>query len=290
MKLKRIYVELTNVCGLQCSFCPSLTLAPGKMEPGDFDKLIVQSKAYTREVACHVMGDPLTLPNLPEYLDIIARHGLRALLTTSGYYLKKHSFDTLFHPAVKQINISLNSYNKNDSAITLGQYMAPIAALCREKLARGSEIFVNLRLWNLNESCSDRDYNESVFAYLSEQFGTVISSEAIYTQRPRSLRLENKILLHFDDYFEWPSLANPVYGDGTCHGLGSHIGVLSDGRVVPCCLDGQGVMELGNIHDASLSEILHTPRAEAIREGFKKGKAVEELCQRCSYKIRFGES
>jgi len=93
--------------------------------------------------------------------------------------------------------------------------------------------------------------------------------------------------MHFDTYFEWPSLNNPVYGDGTCQGLQSHIGILADGRVVPCCLDGDGIMTLGNLHERSLDEILHDERTVRIVNGFKEGKAVEELCQKCSYKERF---
>lgn len=287
MKFKRIYIELTNVCGLHCSFCPSLQAVPQSMDLDFFDSVIAQCSHYTKEIACHVMGDPLTLPNLDSYLDILHRYGMKALLTTSGYYLKKHSIHTLLHPAVKQINISLNSYNKNDSAITLEQYLTPILNLCQEKLKQERDIFINLRLWNLDENISERSFNEQVFEQLSRAFEIEIDSNEIYTHRPKSLRLERKILLHFDDYFEWPSLQNPLYGDGRCHGLSSHIAILSNGNVAPCCLDGECIIELGDLHIHSLESILHSPRATAMRVGFQNAKAVEELCQRCSYKDRF---
>jgi radical SAM protein with 4Fe4S-binding SPASM domain len=257
------------------------------MELENFESLIVEAKSYTKEIVCHVMGDPLTLPNLTEYLDIIKGHGLKALITTSGYFLKKHPYPTLFHPAIKQLNISLNSYNKNDTALSMEQYLAPILALCHEKLQHNVESFINLRLWNLDEKLSEKGFNEQVFAHLSEAFGVVLDTQRLSREPPRSVRLAPKILLHFDTYFEWPSLSNPIYGDGTCHGLSSHIGVLSDGRVVPCCLDGKGVMELGNLSQNPLGEILNLPMAQEIREGFKHGKALHELCQKCSYKMRF---
>ena len=123
MKFYRIYIELTNVCGLSCSFCPTKELPSKEMELHFFESVIEQAKAYTNEIACHVVGDPLTLSNLDAYLDIIDKHGLKAMLTTSGYFLKKQSFETLFHPCVKQINISLNSFNKNDTSITFEQYI-----------------------------------------------------------------------------------------------------------------------------------------------------------------------
>jgi radical SAM protein with 4Fe4S-binding SPASM domain len=289
VKFYRIYVELTNVCGLACSFCPTKSLPSLQMTLPFFESVIEQASDYTGEIACHVMGDPLTHPNLKSYLDIIERYGLKAILTTSGYFLKKHDDSTLFHPAVKQINISLNSYNRNDTALTLEQYLSPILDLCRRKIERQVSCFINLRVWNLDESMSEHSFNETLFGKLSAAFGIFLDTEQIYTQRPRSIRLAEKILLHFDTYFEWPSLDNPVYGDGTCQGLSSHIAVLADGRVVPCCLDGDGIMTLGSLHTHSLKEILHTERTVRIVQGFKEGKAVESLCQKCSYKDRFNK-
>lgn len=287
MKFYRIYIELTNVCGLSCSFCPTKALPSKEMDLDFFESVIVQAKDYTKEIACHVVGDPLTQSNLHDYLDIIHKHGMKAMLTTSGYFLKKHSYDTLFHPCVKQINISLNSFNKNDTSLTFGQYITPVLALCNAKLERQEELFINLRVWNLDEMMSERHFNETLFSKLSKVFDISLSLDTIYQERPKSIRLASKILVHFDNYFEWPSLKNQNYGHGTCQGLQSHIAILASGKVVPCCLDCDGVIELGDLHEKSLESILSTQRSLAMIEGFKEGKAVEELCQKCSYKERF---
>ncbi len=287
MKFYRIYIELTNVCGLSCSFCPTKTLPSEQMTLNFFESLIVEAKAYTKEIACHVVGDPLTLSTLPDYLDIIHKHGLKAILTTSGYFLKKHSYDTLFHPCVKQINISLNSFNKNDTSLTFEQYITPVLALCHAKLKRKEELFINLRVWNLDEMMSERAFNEVLFSKLSVAFDCELDLDKVYIERPKSIRLASKIRIHFDNYFEWPSLNNKNYGDGTCQGLQSHIAILASGKVIPCCLDCDGVMELGDLHHKSLKEILSGTRATDILAGFKEGKAVEELCRKCSYKERF---
>ncbi len=285
MKFYRIYIELTNVCGLSCSFCPSKTLPTQKIALQFFESIIQQARKYTSQIACHVMGDPLTLPNLKEYLDILSDYDMRAILTTSGYFLKKHSDDVLFHPAVRQINISLNSYNKNNTALTLEQYLEPILNLCRNK--KENEIFINLRLWNLDDILSERGFNQRLFDIFSVHFDVELKSDILFELRPKTIRLDEKIILHFENYFEWPSLQNPLYGDGACHGLRSHIAILASGKVVPCCLDCDGVMELGDLHQNSLDEILSNSRAKSIVEGFAKGRAVEELCRHCSYKSRF---
>lgn len=287
MKFYRIYIELTNVCGLSCTFCPTKSLPSKEMELEFFESVIKQAKVYTNEIACHVVGDPLTLSNLDHYLDIIYKHGLKAMLTTSGYFLKKQNLETLFHPCVKQINISLNSFNKNDTSITFEQYIKPVLALCEAKLQREADLFINLRVWNLDEMMSERRFNETLFETLSKTFETKLELEEIYEKRPKSIRLASKVLVHFDDYFEWPSLSNKVYGHGTCQGLQSHVAVLASGKVVPCCLDCDGIIELGDLHTESFNEILTSNRAVNMLEGFKEGKAVEELCQKCSYKERF---
>lgn len=287
MKFYRIYIELTNVCGLSCSFCPTKELPNKEMDLDFFESIIKQAKKYTKEIACHVVGDPLTQSNLHEYLDIIHKYGLKAMLTTSGYFLKKHSYETLFHPCVKQINISLNSFNKNDTSLSFGQYITPVLALCDAKLQREEELFINLRVWNLDEVMSEHSFNDMLFSKLSKAFDTSLSLATIYKERPRSIRLASKILVHFDNYFEWPSLKNENYGQGTCQGLQSHIAILASGKVVPCCLDCDGVIELGDLHESSLEDILGDTRTIAMIDGFKEGMAVEELCQKCSYKERF---
>jgi radical SAM protein with 4Fe4S-binding SPASM domain len=289
VKFFRIYIELTNVCGLSCSFCPTKELPSKQMDLEFFEKTIVQAKKYTKEIACHVVGDPLTLSNLNEYLDVIHKHGLKAMLTSSGYFLKKHSYETLFHPCVKQINISLNSFNKNDTSLTFEQYIKPVLDLCQAKLSLEKELFINLRVWNLDELMSEREFNNTLFSKLSSTFDVELNLDDIYKQKPKSIRLDNKILVHFDNYFEWPSLSNQNYGDGTCQGLDSHIGILASGKVVPCCLDCDGIIELGDLHDNTLDEILSFKRATNMINGFKNAIAIEELCQKCSYKNRFNK-
>jgi radical SAM protein with 4Fe4S-binding SPASM domain len=252
-----------------------------------FESVVQQAKMNTKEIVSHVVRDTLTQSNLHDYLDIIHKYGLKAMLTTSGYFLKKHSYDTLFHPCVKQINISLNSFNKNDTSLTFEQYITPVLALCKTKLEREEELFINLRVWNLDDMMSERSYNDTLFEKLASAFNTSLSLDTIYKERPKSIRLAAKVLVHFDNYFEWPSLNNKIYGDGTCQGLQSHIAILASGKVVPCCLDCDGIIELGDLHENSLEAIVTSKRASEMLNGFKEGRAVEELCKKCSYKDRF---
>ena len=287
MKFYRIYIELTNVCGLRCSFCPTKELPNTTMDLAFFESVVKEAKGFTKEIACHVVGDPLTLPNLEQYLDIIHKYKMKAMLTTSGYFMKKHSHETLFHPAVKQINVSLNAFNKNDTSISFEQYMKPILNLCHEKVKQEKELFINLRMWNLDEVMSEERFNTELFDVLEKEFSVTLELNNLDPKEKKSIRLDNKVLLHFDNYFEWPSLKNKNYGHGTCQGLDSHIGILANGDVIPCCLDNDAVMKLGNVKEDSLKEIVYGKRATEMREGFKVGHCSEEMCLRCSYKSRF---
>jgi len=290
MKFYRVYIELTNICGLKCSFCPPKTLPTQTMSLPFFEHVLNELQPYTKELAYHIVGDPLTLSNLEAYLDITYQKKFKVSLTTSGYFLAQRDAKTLLHPAIKQINISLNSYNKNSMPLSFKAYMAPILELCRLKNEMQKDIFINLRIWNMDEKESEKTFNEMLFALLEKEFGIPLHVKTIYQNRPKSIRLAEKILLHFDDYFEWPNLDSNHQSEGTCQGLSSHFGILSSGKVVPCCLDKDGIIELGDLHVSPLHDILSSARTKAMIAGFKRHQAKEILCQKCSYKERFNTS
>ncbi|MFT7004482.1 MAG: organic radical activating enzyme [Sulfurimonas sp.] len=290
MQFHRVHVEVTNICGLACSFCPP-KLQPSKtMSIPLFTKILKQLQAYTKSLAFHVMGDPLILSNLNEYLDLAYEYGFEVELTTSGYYLSNLQDSVIFHPCVRQLNISLNSYNKNSVKLTFDEYINEVLSTCQYKLSNAPSPFINLRVWNFDEENSEIEFNTLLLNKLSSHFGVELNIKKLYKNRPKSIRLASKILLNFDNYFEWPSLDSTHSSHARCHGLKSHIAILADATVVPCCLDGDGVIALGNLNTTTLSEILGSKRAVAIAEGFSKGTAVEELCLKCSYKDRFAVS
>jgi radical SAM protein with 4Fe4S-binding SPASM domain len=243
----------------------------------------VQIKPFTKIITFHIFGDPLTLKNLDQYLDIAHKHLLKVEITSSGFFLANHSLELFLHPAIRQINFSLNSFDKNEVKLSLDEYLQPIFTLCDMKIERKVHNFINFRLWNLDKEKSDMKFNEKILEKLFKKFQ--INLNNINSSKPT--RLDNQILLHFDSYFQWPSLQSSHFSHGFCHGLSSQIGILSSGTVVPCCLDGFGVIDLGNIFQTPLVDILESKKAKDIIKGFKNNIALEELCQKCSFKDRF---
>lgn len=141
-----------------------------------------------------------------------------------------------------------------------------------------------LRLWNLDGSETEgaNRQNGQILSRLREAFPGPWRSDR------RGTTLAPGIYLEFGEKFQWPDLSAPEEeGRRFCYGLRDQVGVLWDGTVVPCCLDHEGDVPLGNLYEASLEEILSGPRAEAIYQGFSQGEAREALCRRCAFTRRF---
>jgi len=253
-----------------------------------FDDLNVQLKKVTNELAYHIVGDPLVLSNLDDYLDISLKHELKVNITTTANNLNKNHFNILMNRTIKQINFSINSYNANSHKKSLDEYINPILDFCEYAISKEQHFFINLRIWNLDENESAKEFNQEVFKRVNERLNSSIDIEEIYKNRPKNIRIARMVFFNFDEYFNWPSLNNDfVSKKGTCYGLDSHFGILSSGNVVPCCLDNDGIVNLGNTNNTRLEDILNSNRVKAIQNSFRNNILVEELCQKCEYRTRF---
>lgn len=253
-----------------------------------FEQVNKEVSAVTNELAYHVVGDPLVVSGLKNYLDISKRYGLKVNITTAANSLREKMFDTLMHETLKQINFSINSYNANSHKKTLSEYLTSIFEYIEYASKHKQNHFINLRIWNLDEEQSAIDFNKEVFAYANKIFGTNIDLDEVYKNRPKNIKILPKVFFNFDDYFQWPNLDNEVISEkGFCYGLDSHFSILASGKVAPCCLDKDGIIALGDLHDNSLEQILSSSRVLRIQEGFKEHRVIEELCQKCSYRTRF---
>ena len=283
-----MHIEITNICNLKCTFCPPKILPNGTMSLEKFDDLNFQLKPYTKELAYHMVGDPLVLSNLNEYLNISLKHELKVNITTTANNINEKHYLALMNPTIKQINFSINSYNANSHKKSLDEYLNPILDFVKFAQQEKHEYFINFRIWNLDEEKSAKEFNKKVFDKINETFNTNIDLENVYKERPKNIRIDRKIFFNFDEYFNWPSLENEIVSsNGFCYGLDSHFGILTSGDVVPCCLDQNACINLGNTNTTQISDILNSNRVKAIQNGFRKNIVVEELCQKCEYRTRF---
>ena len=284
---ERLYLEISNICNLQCHFCPEVIREKKLISPEDFRNFALQAKPHTRQICLHLMGEPLAHPQFSEIMDICDDLELKIFLTTNGTLLKKHAARLLQWKALEQINFSVHSFFANPEKISLQQYMQPLLDFCDEAIIRNSGFYINLRLWNLEKTDQQKDQNAQVFAILNPHFKTELN-ESVDVRLNKSKRIVNKIYLHFDTEFVWPDLALPKRSEkGSCHGLRKQLAIHANGDVVPCCLDKERVLKIGNVHLAPLADIMKSDRALKIKSGFERGELVEELCQKCQYADRF---
>lgn len=267
----RAYVEITNVCNMRCSFCHGHSRAPRQMTEAEYCRVLEQLAGKTRYLYHHLMGEPLVHPLLPRFIQLAHQAGFYPMLTTNGTLLDRHG-DSLLGIGLHKANISLHSF-EGDRAETHRQYIHKIAAFAREATAAGT--IISLRLWN--KGCDDGK-NHTTLALLRERL------PGEWIPNTRGYRIQDGLFLEWGDRFDWPDLNAPDYGSQvSCYGLRDHFGILCDGTVVPCCLDSEGTIALGNIFHEELSDILSSPRAIRIAEGFRNRTGAEDLCRRCGY-------
>lgn len=272
---RKAYVEITNLCNKSCSFCHGHRRAPRQMSRAEFSLVLDRLTGYTEYLYYHLMGEPLTHPLLPEFLHMAGERGYRSIITTNGTLLHRRKEELLNAPLHK-VNISLHSFEEDDEAAH-SQYVQELTDFAREAAARG--VIVVFRLWNQG---FDDDKNENAISILRKE----IKGE--WKETRRGIRICDKIYLEWGERFAWPDEQEAVQGERFfCYGLADQFGVLCDGTVVPCCLDSDGVIALGNLFTEDLGQILTSERARAMVEGFRCGRASEELCRRCGYAQRF---
>ena len=271
----RVYVEITNLCNRNCSFCPGTARAPKMMTPEEFETALRKLTVVTGYLYYHLMGEPLTHPKLPELIAIATKLGFKSQITTNGTLLATRG-DALIEAGVHKVNISVHSFEEGSNE----DYVNYINS-CLDFADRASHagIIVVLRLWN---NGYDEGRNISTLDLAKAKFPWD------WKEEPRGIRIRSKLFIEHGDRFDWPDLQAEDGGDAVfCHGLRDHFGILSDGTVVPCCLDHNGDIALGNIFTQPLDEILQSPRAKAMQSGFSCRRATEELCRKCGYARRF---
>ena len=289
-RFRKAYVEITNVCNLSCAFCPKTKRPPHFMEPNDFALVARQVKGLTDYIYLHVMGEPLLHPKLDEILKICEILELHVTITTNGTLLPRTSPLLLECPCLYKVHVSLHSFESNDIATPLAGYIRGIVDFAREAARRGT--LCVLRLWNLDSGAQqgENHLNSEIIGLLEQEFSTVFSLSNALEQGRTGIKLAPRLYLERAQKFQWPSLEVPPFsGEAFCYGLRDQFGILCDGTVVPCCLDGEGVVDLGNVFDSrhTLPQLLSGGRAERIHSGFTARRAVEELCRRCGYAQKF---
>ena len=288
-RYKKVYIEISNICNLQCSFCPEVFREKKIMSPEMFRNILIQVLPLTDQVCLHLMGEPMAHPQFEEILNICESKQAKINLTSNGILLNRMRSFLLGSKCIRQINFSLHSFRDNFPEKSMDDYLHEIFSFSMDLMEINPEIYINYRLWNQKEISIINTTNEEVINKIEKYFAVLFNTHLALDWK-KSKRITKRLNLHFDTEFEWPSLQKKFRSKkGFCHGLSSHFGIHADGTVVPCCLDKEAGVNLGNCskEEKSLQNILASARVNEIFQGFKNFQLVEDLCQKCTYIERF---
>lgn len=269
--ITRCYLEITNICNLDCKFCPKTVRAKRSLTPQEFDCLTDRLRGEVKFLYFHLMGEPLLHRHLPQFIVTAREKGFIPVLTTNGTLLDKAQ--DVIGAVPHKVQISLHSHEGNGKE-NFAEYIDGVMRFAKEAASRGTIIV--LRLWN-------QGGYDTANARLIELLEQHVPRP--WVERHDGWRMADNIYLEYDRMFEWPDCDGEecVCEEAFCYALRNQIGVLADGTVVPCCLDHNGDIPLGNLFDQPLDEILSSSRARAMYDGFTRHEAVEPLCRRCGY-------
>lgn len=286
-RFKKIYIETTNICNLSCNFCPKTSRKLGFMETEDFKKIINKVKGHTNHIYLHLMGEPFLNNNLESFLQIAKEANIKVNITTNGTLINNVKDVLINSGAIRQINISLHSFEANENNINFYDYLNNILQFI-EEANKKTEIICSLRLWNIDteDLKANNNLNLDILKLIEENLNINFSIKDALLDK-RGIKLKERVYLNMAEKFSWPDSSISLISEEVfCYGLRDQLGILLDGTVVPCCLDSEGKIPLGNIFKEDLGDIINSKRAIDIYDGFSQRRAVEDLCKRCGYAKR----
>lgn len=284
-KFKKTYIEITNICNLSCDFCPKTNRPAQFMSRELFEKILCEINGRSEYLYFHVMGEPLLHPEISLFLDLCHKHGYRVNITTNGTLTDKAADSIISKPALRQVNFSLHSFEANMNEYPVDNYLDKIFKFIYRS-GKERELLICLRLWNISEDGKNKK-NRYILQRIEQEYRLSFTIEEKLT--PCSgIKLAENVFLNQAATFDWPDIRQAdMDGKGFCYGLRGQVAILVDGTVVPCCLDGEGIIKLGNIKEQDFNSIIHSKRAREFYEGFSRREAVEALCRKCGYRARF---
>jgi radical SAM protein with 4Fe4S-binding SPASM domain len=248
------------------------------MSEAEFDIILNKIQGKASYLYFHLMGEPTLHPQLPDFIQSARSKGFLPVITTNGSLLSQKG-DALLSAMPYKVSISLHAPEANE-AFSNDKYLEVCVDFAKKAAKQGC--FIALRLWNLGSGTDNSKILDFLHSSFPEEWQDIRGGS--------SQRLSERIFLEWGERFDWPDPSrkeNDADADLFCYGLRDQIGILADGTVVPCCLDADANLALGNIFSDELDDILLSPRAKAIYDGFTRRRAVESLCRKCGYARRF---
>jgi radical SAM protein with 4Fe4S-binding SPASM domain len=280
LKYKKIYIEITNHCNFTCSFCYQSDRSKHYMTVEEFTYVAKKIRPFTNYIYLHVLGEPLSHPYFEEILNIAHIEDFHVNITTNGSLLEKKQNYLFTHP-VRQINISLHDAEENIKPSLWTHYLNTSLNFAKQV---APTTYISFRLWNSSNANSE-SFNSLCKKLIQQHFG-LNTIEFDKLKSGSSIKLSDHIYMQAAPRFDWPNTnGEPTHTTKKCYALRNHIAILSNGSVVPCCLDAEATIHLGNIFEEELADIITKERAVRMKKGFENGQAIENFCKTCGFRL-----
>jgi radical SAM protein with 4Fe4S-binding SPASM domain len=243
------------------------------MSPEEFSAILFYIRPYTEYIYLHVLGEPTLHPQFCELVKLAVDNGFHVNLTTNGSMLDKVE-QVFADKLVRQCNVSVHAYAENIPSEQWKEKMDGVFSFAK----RYSEnTYFSFRLWN-NGAEGASDFNEYCRNAVNSFFSTQIEDTM-----SRNVKIQDHIFLQNAARFSWPGQKKLDLAHKKCYALRDHIAILCDGSVVPCCLDANGDMVLGNVFTTPLDDIINCKEAVDMKQAFARNEIVNPICKDCGF-------
>ncbi|WP_218079865.1 radical SAM/SPASM domain-containing protein [Anthocerotibacter panamensis] len=309
----RVHIELTSQCNFNCAFCPEADLLRPKRAM-DWDLLVkilheLAETGLADYITFHVLGEPMLYPRFFEAVALAVELGLPLHLTTNGstFALRPQDRELLTRLPLTKVILSLQTPDAKTfdlrgapPRLTAEDYFAGILAYVQEHLASPSPTRVHLKFMDTSphpllvphRPLHILDSRQALISEMErwlEPLGLTADCSGLKAGRWNVLPVPTaggppRLFLESFPLDSWANSAlEEVYPArwGYCNGAAGQVGILQDGRVVPCCKDYEGVITLGDLNHQTLQAVLADQPACHLREGFDRLQVRHSHCQQC---------
>jgi len=256
-----VRIENTSICNAMCVICPREKLRRRKctMQNSHFFDLVTQAKELgATHISVFGYGEPLVDPQLPEKVAFCSKMGMETFITTNAALLKPRVRKALLDAGLTHIRFSAHGFFENYEAVHR-----------------------NLK-WNV--------VSKNIVDFLIHR-GKCKASVTVIPMHGEPI---DEIRNFWEPMVDWLEIwkphnwtdgrefRTPVKRKKSCgRPINGPIQIQADGKMIVCCFDYNGVLEVGDTYKNTIAEILRGGKFNAIRKRHKKGDLTGLICDTC---------
>ncbi len=261
-----VNIETSSFCNLQCPMCvreATSSINYSNMAMDLYKKVIDEISEYTDLAVLHNSGEPLMNSNLPEMVRYADKCNMGTMFSTNAALLTAELSERLINNGLSLMIIALDGVTKK----------------VYESIRKGAEfeqVEKNILVFLEKKKALGRNNPRVILQF--------IEMESNKHELPQFME---KWAKHDVSLFIKPSV---VHGrkinrkiESHCDRLWLQTVILSDGTVVPCCVDYNSDFALGNVNDSKLIDLLTSKKMMEIRKGNRDDPNGFSLCASCNY-------